>query len=64
MINKQPPNRNETPRRVGRPCLGERAMTNAELSKRWRERHRYRLPWEDDVPFHSGLREWEASALK
>ena len=64
MMLKTPRNRNETPRRVGRPCLGERAMTNAETLRRWRERHRYRLPWDGDVPFHRELAEWEASTLK
>ena len=39
-------------------------MTNAELCRRFRERHRYRLPWAGDVPFHPELAAWEASALK
>jgi hypothetical protein len=31
---------------MGRPPLGDRAMTNAERKRHWREAHRIALPWE------------------
>jgi hypothetical protein len=39
-------------------------MTNAERLRRFRQRHRERLPWGEDRPFHPELAEWEASALE
>jgi hypothetical protein len=35
------------PKKIGRPCLFGRPLTNAERIKRYRERHRERLPWEN-----------------
>jgi hypothetical protein len=37
----------ETKRKVGRPSLFGRPMTNAERLRRSRERRREKLPWEN-----------------
>jgi hypothetical protein len=48
---------------MGRRPLFDRAMTGAERKHRWRERHRHRLPWEEQAELE-GLSKWEASAFE
>ena len=48
---------------MGRRPIADRALTNAERKRRWRERHRERLWPEDDQAILDELREWEASAF-
>lgn len=51
-------------KRIGRPPIGDRAMTSTERVRRFRALHEKRLSWPEDVPFNRELAGWEASALK
>jgi hypothetical protein len=46
----------------GKP-IGDRAMTSTERSRKWRARHRMRLPWAEDVAFNPEIAAWEMEAL-
>ena len=46
----------------GKP-IGDRAMTATERSRKFRARHRKRLPWAGDTPFNPEIAAWELEAL-